>query len=105
MTSLSARHVILPPPPGTYAVLEVSDRGTGMDRQTIDRAFDPFYTTQSHARASGLGLAVVHGAMVAHDGGIAVQSSPGRGTTILLFFPISTRGFLQQGRPVQDQID
>jgi len=87
LTGSVSTDMILPAPPGSYAVVEIRDDGIGMDSRTIARAFDPFFTSQSHARASGLGLAVVHGTMVAHDGGIAVHSAPERGTTILLFFP------------------
>ena len=89
---------VLPAPPGAYAVIEISDNGVGMDARTIARAFDPFYTSQSRARASGLGLSVVHGTMVAHDGGIAVQSAPNCGTVFRLFFPLATIATSQRPR-------
>ena len=79
---------ILPMPPGPQAVVTVADEGVGMDARTIERAFDPFYSSQPRAVASGLGLSIVHGTMTAHEGGIAVQSTPGIGTRIRLAFPV-----------------
>ena len=79
---------ILPAAAGTYAVLEVRDGGSGIDRETLQRIFDPFYTSQSMAVASGLGLAIVHGAMASHGGGITISSAPGDGTAIRLFIPV-----------------
>jgi len=74
-------------PEGTYVRLYVGDNGCGMDRPTLDRIFDPFFTTKAPGEGTGLGLAVVHGIMKNHDGGIAVYSEPRRGTSFRLFFP------------------
>jgi CheY-like chemotaxis protein len=74
-------------PDGNYIRMDVSDNGCGMDRATLDRIFDPFFTTKGPGEGTGLGLAVVHGIMKNHDGGIAVYSEPGRGTAFRLFFP------------------
>ena len=80
---------ILPAAAGTYAVLEVRDGGSGIEPEKLQRIFDPFYTSQSMAVASGLGLAIVHGAMASHGGGITISSAPGEGTTIRLFIPVN----------------
>jgi two-component system cell cycle sensor histidine kinase/response regulator CckA len=70
-------------PRGTYVCLEVADTGCGMDQATLDKVFDPFFSTKFTGR--GRGLATVHGIILAHRGGIQVSSNPGKGSTFRIF--------------------
>jgi len=75
---------------GTYVYLEVADSGCGMDKATIGRIFDPFFTSKFTGR--GLGLAAVLGIVRGHQGAVRVQSEPGQGTTIRVVFPVCAAG-------------
>lgn len=69
-----------------WAVIEVSDTGIGMDEETKRRAVEPFFTTKGE-KGSGLGLAVVYGTIQRHEGFMEIDSEPGKGTTVRLWFP------------------
>jgi len=73
--------------PGAYVVLSVQDTGIGMDEQVKARVFEPFFTTKAVGEGTGLGLAAVHGTMLSHAGGVAVESSANQGTCVRLYFP------------------
>ncbi|MCL1981352.1 MAG: ATP-binding protein [Proteobacteria bacterium] len=72
---------------GHYAVLTVADTGRGMPPETLQRIFDPFYTTKEVGQGTGMGLAVLHGIIAAHDGVIDVSSAVDKGTVFTVFFP------------------
>jgi PAS domain S-box-containing protein len=77
-------------PPGPYACLVVADTGQGMDEATVARATEPFFTTKGIGKGTGLGLSMVDGLTAQSGGKLIVQSIPGRGTTMELWFPITT---------------
>ena len=75
---------------GDYVVFTISDTGTGISSDDIDKIFEPFYTKKKMGRSgTGLGMAVVWGTVKDHNGYIDVQSTEGKGTTFTLYFPIT----------------
>ncbi len=75
--------------PGKYVRLSVSDNGPGMDKNVLERIFDPFYTTKPPGEGTGMGLAVVHGIVQSSGGAVTVESQPGKGTAFHCYFPLA----------------
>ncbi|MCX5723634.1 MAG: PAS domain S-box protein [Nitrospirae bacterium] len=91
-------------PPGRYARLSVRDTGCGMDSDTMTRMFDPFFTTKLQGQGTGLGLSVVQGIVQAYGGAIVVESHPGQGATLALYFPAAEAPTVTASLPRQDRI-
>jgi signal transduction histidine kinase len=75
--------------PGTYVRLCVSDTGSGIPPDVLERMFDPFFTTRGTAEGTGLGLSLVHGIVADLGGAIDVRTTVGRGTTFTIWLPIA----------------
>jgi two-component system cell cycle sensor histidine kinase/response regulator CckA len=76
-------------PEGQRIMVTVSDTGKGMNREALEKCFDPFYTTKPIGKGTGLGLSTTYGIIKSHEGLISVDSQPNRGTTFKIHFPMA----------------
>jgi CheY-like chemotaxis protein len=76
-------------PAGQYVLLKVSDTGTGIPKDIVDRVFEPFFTTKAEGHGTGLGLATVYGVITQAGGHLTIYSEPGLGTTVTAMLPVT----------------
>ena len=87
--------------PGDYVLIAVSDNGSGIPAELIDRVFDPFFSTKDMEKGNGLGLSMVFGFIKQSQGHITLYSEPGQGTTVRLYLP---RADAAPGRAVPEPV-
>nr|WP_269142301.1 PAS domain-containing protein [Sphingomonas sp. IC-11] len=77
--------------PGEYVAVQVRDEGEGMTPEVIERAVEPFFTTKGVGKGTGLGLAMASGFVQQSRGRLEIESTPGKGTTVRMLFPVAAR--------------
>ncbi len=73
---------------GEYVTISIQDTGKGIETDTLEKIFNPYFTTKKRGDGTGLGLSVVHGIVTRFNGAITIDTCPGRGTAFTLYFPI-----------------
>jgi len=85
--------------PGKFYKITISDTGSGIPPENLQKIFDPFYTTKEQGKGTGLGLSAVYGIIQAHNGEILVKSEPDKGTSFFIFIPcVNEEGFAPSDR-------
>lgn len=89
ITIRTHRSAIADHPPRPALLVSVTDTGTGMDKETLDKASQAFFTTKEEGRGSGLGLTTVRNIVARHKGELSIESTPGKGTRVAVLLPLA----------------
>ena len=87
---------------GAYVVISIADTGFGMDKETLRKAVEPFYSTKGIGKGTGLGLSMVHGLAAQSGGALRLESAVGKGTTASLWLPVATGPVEASGTAADD---
>jgi len=90
--------------PGNYVMVAVSDTGSGISAENIDKVFDPFFTTKEVGKGTGLGLSMVYGFIKQSEGHIKIYSEQGHGTTVKMYLPRSVGDAIAADLPDMTQV-
>lgn len=90
--------------PGPYILLSISDSGSGIDPEVLDKIFDPFFTTKDFGKGTGLGLSTVYGIIKQHSGMITVYSEKENGTIFKIYLPVKD-GIQEENLPITETPD
>ncbi len=85
--------------PGGYVRLSISDTGTGIAPEVLERVFEPFFTTKGKGKGTGLGLSMVYGFVKQSGGHVKIESEIGRGTRVIMYFPRSQAAAAVESAP------
>jgi len=88
--------------PVVFILIEIRDTGCGIVLENLSRIFEPFYTTKTQGKGSGLGLAAVYGIIQDHQGGITVSSEEGKGTAVHVFLPLAANS--KKPKPEESEV-
>ena len=103
-STIADDHNLLDLQPGRYVRIVAGDTGIGMDKATLARATEPFFSTKGIGKGTGLGLSMIHGLAAQSGGTLRIESTPGQGTAITIWLPVTDEAVAQNGSGAPETI-